>query len=166
MEINKFINSGKNLERIVYFHIKRKHLIKIPTNKILIESHIEKAKHNLKFFNKNINDNEFNDWLIVALYYALYHSALALLANKGYTSKNHTATLLFIIKNYSISKDEADLINDLYIKREDAEFYVDLKEKRHNASYDTQILFTDNTIKYYQSKVIDFLNKVEDMLKD
>ena len=119
----------------------------------------------MAFFNKNSNDHEFNDWLIVTLYYALYHSALALVTAKNYSSKNHKATLLFLIKHYPITEKEAELINDLSIKKEDAELYTALKKDRHSASYATKTLFTNEKINEYKTKIIEFMQKTEDIIK-
>ncbi len=125
---------------------------------------MEKAKHNLAFFDKNMPDSNFNDWLIVTLYYALYHSALALVVNKNYSSKNHTATLLFLIKNYPISKKEAELIEKLAITKDDAEFYTKLKNQRHFASYSTQFNLTTKIIQEYRKEVINFIQKAEEII--
>jgi uncharacterized protein (UPF0332 family) len=132
----------------------------------LVQAHIDKAKHNLKFFAKNAGDEEYNDWLIVTLYYAIYHAALALVANKGYISKSHDATILFLIKEYDISKNDAELLNDLSLNKTDAEFYTDIKEKRKQASYATNTLFRTDKIEEYRKKSIEFLNKAEDMLNN
>ena len=126
---------------------------------------MDKAKHNLKFVDKNISDEEFNDWTIIALYYAIYHASLALLAKKGYISKNHNATLIFIIKEYSISKEEALLIEELSLTKEDVELYTSLKEKRQYASYSTDMTFDTEKIKKIRVKVIEFINKVLDILE-
>ena len=81
-------------------------IVNIGDNEDLVVAHLEKAKHNLLFFEKNIGDSQFNDWLIVTLYYALYHAVLALISKKGYSSKNHTASLVFLIKHYSQLKED------------------------------------------------------------
>jgi AAA+ ATPase superfamily predicted ATPase len=62
--------------------------------KDLIEGHIQKADHNLKFAKSILDLQEFNDWAIVSTYYAIYHASLALCALKGYATKDHSATLL------------------------------------------------------------------------
>lgn len=166
MNYNIYFNNEKLLDDKIEFLISKKQLIKIEFNEKLISAHLDKSKHNLQFFNKNKDDSNFNDWLIVTLYYALYHGALALLIKKGYTSKNHTATLLFLIKNYSISIDEINLLNELLINKKDAQLYTDLKFERHNASYSTNIIFSKEKIKYYRNRVIEFIQKVEDIINN
>jgi len=165
MNINIYFKDKTKLDEDLKFFEKKQLLKKTDSNISLINAHIDKSKHNMAFFNKNSDDNEFNDWLIVTLYYALYHSALALVTSKNYTSKNHKATLLFLIKHYSITEKEAELINDLSIKKEDAELYTSLKKDRHSASYATNTLFTNEKINEYKIKVIEFIQKTEDILK-
>jgi uncharacterized protein (UPF0332 family) len=98
------------------------------------------------------------------LYYALYHCALALVANKGYKSKNHTATLLLLIKYYSLTQEEIEFIDELSINKEDTEFYATLKKERHSASYSTTHFFEDEKIKEYRVRVNNFLQKTIDIL--
>ena len=94
----------------------------------------------------------------------MYHCALALITNKNYSSKNHYATILILIKEYSITKDEARLLDDLSINKDDAELYTNLKDDRHDASYATMIRFNSETIIDYESKVLDFINKAEEII--
>jgi uncharacterized protein (UPF0332 family) len=164
MNIDKLFNNSKLLKQQYHFYIKKKQLLKIEKDNDLIDSHLEKAKHNMLFFSKNKNDSKFNDWLIVTLYYALYHSVLALIINKNYVSKNHTASLIFLIKHYSYLKNEIKLLHDLSIKKEDAELYTNLKEDRHTTSYQTNIYFSKEKINEYKIKVLDFINKTEEII--
>ena len=71
-----------------------------------------------------------------------------------------------MIKEYSISKDEANLINELSIGKSEAELYTNLKKDRHDASYSTDIKFTKEAIEFYQREVIKFLNKAEEIIEE
>jgi len=164
MNIDKLFSDKGYLEKEINFFIIKKKIKKIDKNKELVQSHIKKARHNLEFYKLNKEYHAFNDWLIVTLYYSLYHSALALITNRNYSSKNHYATILILIKEYSITKEEARLLNELSISKEDAELYTNLKADRHNASYATAIKFNQETINDYESKVIDFVNKTEELV--
>ena len=154
------------LEKELNFFIAKKQIKKIQKNDDLVQSHFQKAKHNLAFYKLNKSHTQFNDWLIVVLYYALYHCALALIIRKGYVSKNHYATIIILINEYNITKEEAELIDELSITKEDAKLYTSLKEDRHNASYMTKLKFTDIKIDSYEDKVIEFLNKTEEIIKN
>lgn len=162
----KILFENKELleEKYKYFFYK-KLLRKISKNTDLVKAHIIKAKHNLLFFDKNKEQQEFNDWLIVILYYALYHLVLALIVNKEHISKNHTASIIFLIKHYSNLEEEIEFVHELAIKKEDAEIYTQLKEERHKASYTTSKNFESDKINYYRTKVIFFLQKTEEIIE-
>ena len=164
MNIDKLFSDKKYLEEELNFFMRKEQIKTIQKNKELVTSHIKKARHNLEFYKLNKEHKKFNDWLIVTLYYSLYHSALALITNKNYSSKNHYATILILIKEYSITKNEAVLLNELSINKEDAELYTNLKTDRHDASYTTYIKFSQETIKDYEDKVLNFVNKAEEIL--
>jgi len=164
MKLSEYFKDKKLLNNRIKFYISKNQLVKIDENKELVLSYLEKAKHNLEFFDLNKAREKFNDWLIVTLYYSLYHCALALVAKKNFSSKNHTATLLFLIKKYSIKQEEAELIQELSISKDDAELYTNLKRDRHNASYSTETLFTKEKIEEYRFKVIDFMQKTEEII--
>ena len=142
--LKEYFENKEKLDLDLNFHISKRNISKADFAKNLVKAHIEKAKHNLDLTNILKDKQGFNDWIVIGLYYTLYHASLALLANKGFLSKNHTATLLFLIKNYSFNYEEIKLIEDLSITKSDAEFYTDLKKERHDASYSTNILFSDD----------------------
>ncbi len=164
MDIDQLFSGSKFLEQEIQFFINKKQIRTIEKNKELVVSHFKKARHNLEFFKINKEHQKFNDWLIVMLYYSLYHCALALITNKNYSSKNHYATILLLIKEYSITKDEAKLINELSINKEDAELYTNLKGDRHSASYATEVKFNQEIINKYEEQVLDFINKTEEII--
>ena len=164
MNIDKLFSDKAYLEKEINFFIAKKQIKKISHNPELVKSHLKKARHNLEFYKLNKEHTKFDDWLIVTLYYSLYHSALALIANKNYSSKNHYATIIILIKEYAITIDEARLLNELSINKEDAELYTNLKDDRHDASYATTIRFSQEIINGYENKVLDFINKTEELI--
>lgn len=159
---NLFLNVDE-LNKLYLSFIKKKLIYEIEYSEVLVLAHISKAEHNLKLFSKL--DSEFNDWKIIILYYSLYHCSLALILKAGFYSKNHTATLIFLIKHYSeVSSLDIKLIEDLQLKEEDAKFYTDLKLERHNASYSTSVIFDDDKIEEFKVGTINFLNKVKEII--
>ena len=54
--------------------------------KELVQGHINKADHNLRFVKTTLELKEFNDWAIVSAYYSIYHASLALCELKGYST--------------------------------------------------------------------------------
>ena len=101
-----------------------------------------------------LQTSKFNDWILISLYYSLYHTFLALVQNKGYSSKNHNATIVFILKHYvQIEINELKLLEKLYISEEDAKFYMNLKETRKKANYSTELNFENSNIDELIEKV-------------
>lgn len=160
MNIDKLFKDEKELNKQYSFHLKN-NIEKIEPNKNLVIAHLEKAKHNLLFFQKNKKNTQFNDWLITILYYSLYQTALALITHKNFKSKNHTATIIILIKHYASFENELKIMNELEIKKEDAILYTKLKKDRQDASYTANTKFTNEKIGYYKSKTIEFLNKTQ-----
>ena len=82
------------------------------------EIYARQAGHNLTFANwvserhdeipTTYEKERFDDWIITVCYYAIYHSALALLSKEGYASKNHAATLCFLIYHHFHSQKALD----------------------------------------------------------
>lgn len=81
-----------------------------------ISGHIKKAVHNfnaMEFFYKN----GFSDWSASASFYCLYHCLLALIAKKGFESRNQSCTFALIDKmidnnDISLTKEELREIYD------------------------------------------------------
>lgn len=166
MNIEKLFTNKELIDKELAFFEKKKHIKKIETNHELTQSFLLKAQHNLSFYSENKSKEQYNDWLIVILYYALYHCALALITHRSYSSKNHFATILILIKEYSISQDEAKLIDELAINKGDAELYTNLKKDRHNASYTTNMIFTKENILNYEEQVVSFIQKTKELLSE
>ena len=88
MNIKKLFLDRNYLDNQIKFFIENKQIKSIKSNPELVQSHIEKAKHNLGFFKLNKKYSEYKDWQIVSLYYSLYHASLALITHRNYSSKN------------------------------------------------------------------------------
>ena len=165
-KIKDYFQNKDLLKEELEFHISKGNLVEEKAAKNLVIAHIEKAKHNLRASDLLLANKDYSDWVVISLYYALYHSCLALLAKKGYFSKNHTATLLFIMENYSnISKEEIEMIDETLLTKSDAEFYTSLKQERHDASYVTNAIFEKDKIDLLRKNTISFINKVETILE-
>ncbi|MEX2017160.1 MAG: HEPN domain-containing protein [Candidatus Pacearchaeota archaeon] len=143
--------------------------IKIETEiKELVEGHINKADHNLKFVMKTLELKDFNDWVIVSAYYSIYHASLALCALKGYSTKDHLTTLLILIKEFyqkQLNKEEIEMVSKTTIEKEEILYYVEAKSKRTKASYSTNILFNEKEAEILQKKAISFVNKVKEIVE-
>jgi len=168
LNVEEYFKNHEKLESAYDFHIYKKNLEKERHATSLVHAHMDKAKHNLAFVNQNIKNGNFQDWSIVGLYYAVYHAALALVSRKGFISKSHNATMIFLIKNYTneFREEELRLIDELSLTKKDATFYTSLKSERQKASYSTDIMFSESKVLELQKKSIDFINKVEDIIEN
>ncbi|MFH1053527.1 MAG: hypothetical protein V1740_03875 [Candidatus Woesearchaeota archaeon] len=148
--------------------------------KNLPDSHIKKTNHNIDFVNNTMNQKKFYDWAIVGCYYAIYHASLSLLTVKGYSSKNHLATLCALIHlYYDEPKDASDNEEEIKLNREDIElvakssidkeevaYFVEAKNKRETASYGVSEEFNKNEAESLKVKTILFVNKVKEILEN
>ena len=135
--------------------------------KELVEGHISKADHNLKFVKSTLELKEFNDWAIVSAYYSIYHDSLTLCALKGYSTKDHLATLLILIKDFyqkELDKEEIEMVQKTTIEKEEVLYYIEAKAERKKASYSTKILFDEKEAEILQKKAISFVNKVKEII--
>jgi len=161
--INELISNKKLLEDTYNRYLAKALILKSKND--LSKAHLAKSSNNIDFSIFLIESDKFLDWAVVGLYYAVYHASLALLSRKGYSSKDHNATLCFLIKNFSnFSKEEIDLIDELSIDKQDIEFYAGLKEERKKASYSTSLLFDKEKVITLKDKTILLINKIRTIL--
>ncbi len=104
--------------------------------------------------------------MLVACYYAAYHAALALILSRGYSSKNHDATLCILIKEfYTIELSKEDIILLNMFDAQELLFYVESKQKREEASYSTKIKFDIQEVNNLKLKTTFFINKVQKIIE-
>lgn len=153
------------------FYLKKEAIIKEKETKFLPISHLKKAEYNFKFINF-LNDNKkFYDWIIVGCYYTIYHSALALITKKGFSSKNHLATLCALIKLYYLpnkvlSKEEIELVSRSSLEKEEVSYFAYAKEKRETASYGLSEEFNKAEAEDLLKKTVQFINKCREILEN
>ncbi len=131
-----------------------------------IQGHILKSEHNLRFVKSNI-DLQFYDWAITGCYYTCYHAALALIMTKGYSSKNHLATLCLLIKEFykkELTSEDIEIFSRL-LDYQDVLFYVETKNKREDATYSTMTKFSKQEVEGLRVKAVMFVSKIKSILK-
>lgn len=134
----------------------------------LVRGHMEKADHNLKFVKSALELREFNDWAIVSAYYSIYHASLALCALKGYSTKDHSATLLILIREFyrnGLEKYEIDTVGSTGVEKEDVLYYVETRRERKKASYSTRINFERSEAESVRHRAIKFVNRAKDIIE-
>lgn len=165
-KVSQWLSDRDQLEVSFQNYLRRRIIKRMPRSQNLVDAHIEKADHNLEFSYFLLNQDRFLDWTIVGLYYAVYHASLALLAESGFSSKDHTATLCFLIRNYSeFSEEDINLYYDRAITQEEIQFYTRLKSERQKASYSTEIVYDEEHVGNLREKAIMFVNKAKTILQ-
>jgi uncharacterized protein (UPF0332 family) len=142
--------------------------------------YLKRTDHNLTFANWIIEKHKgeipevfggdtFYDWVISIYYYAIYHAALALMSKEGYTSKNHSATLCFLIYHHyhlqnALAKEDVELIASS-LEKEDIETLGTSKELREKACYNIHESFEKKLAEQIREEAVDFANKIKELLK-
>ena len=142
-----------------------KRMKRIDPNSKLSKEHIEKAKHNLKAADFNIHGG-FSDWAVSQLYYAMYHSLLAVLFKKGFESKNHECTINTI--EYLIEKKEINLDKEdtTFIRTTEQMTQKDAKSLREEFQYGTKTEVNKILLNELIKKSKEIVEKVEVILND
>ena len=127
-------------------------------NNYTSEGHIKKADHNLIVMT-DLNKLGHKDWTIITAYYAMYHSALALLSKIGLESKDHTTTAAVLehffskhinknmIQQFNETKERKDKIEAITIKEKYINYLWKAKQARETVQYGI-------TINYRETKTI------------
>jgi len=162
-----WLEDSERVERSFNFYLNKESIKTEKETSYLSKSHLKKAESNLKFINFLEEHNSFYDWIIVGRYYTIYHCALALISKKGYSSKNHLATLCTLIKFYydSLNKEDIKLVSISSLEKKEVNYFVYAKEKRETASYGVSEESNKNEAIDLKKKTIQFLNKTREILE-
>lgn len=171
-----WIEDKKECELWLANYIKRKVLRESKDESRL---YLKKADHDMNLanwiFEKHEDDipeifgeETFYDWVIDMYYYAVYHAASALMNKEGYISKNHSATLCFLIYHHyhlqkALDREDVELIASSLDKK-DIETIGDSKALREKACYDVHELFEKKLAEHIREKAVDFINKIKILL--
>lgn len=171
---NKWVNDKQECKLWLDNYLKKKMLIKTKNE----EKHFfNKSEHNLNFASwlnekqnelKDLFDDSFYDWVISGYYYAIYHSALALVSRLNYKSKSHLATLCFITFHYfhdnKLLKEEHLEVIAGSIEKEDIESVAKSKSLRERASYNVNEIFEKQLVDSTKAEAVNFIQKVRSIL--
>jgi len=114
------------------------------------------------------SDYNSDEWVVICGYYAMYASALALIAKLGYKSKNHTATIIlleeFFIKNNLMSKDDLSLLKKAIVHKIEIGKLSEARHKREIAQYSVTKQTTKEIAESIKQDAYSFVNKVESII--
>ncbi len=149
-------------------------------NDYLSGGHIKKADHNLVVMT-DLSRLGHEDWIVISAYYAMYQSAMSLLARIGLESKDHATTVAVLEYFFGeqLSKELIGKFNELK-KRKDkieaitiGEKYIDylwkIKRERETVQYGISINYKEADIvmrnaREFVSKIKLVLNEFDDKL--
>lgn len=114
------------------------------------------------------NNYDPNEWAVITGYYAMYPSALALLAKIGFRSKNHTATLLvleeFFVKKKLLDEQVLSILKNAHFQKEELEKLSDARHKREIAQYSVTKQTTKEIAEKIRKDAYSFINKCDEIL--
>jgi len=167
-----WFENKNELENSFSFYLRKGAIAKETETENLSKSLMNRADSNLDFINFLEKNNQFYDWIIVGCYYAIYHASLSLLSRKGFSSKNHLASLCALIKfyysgteNVSLTKEDIELVSKSSLEKQEITYFAEAKEKRETASYTPSPSFTKLEAEDLKKKTIQFVNKCKEILE-
>jgi len=171
------------MKDLINFYLERGQLIKDEKVIVLSKEYLKKAKNNLITMkilseiqeNKKARDllkipSDYNsdEWVVITGYYAMYASALALIAKIGYKSKNHTTTISlleeFFIKKKLMSKEDINLLRKAILQKEEIEKLSEARHKREIAQYSVTKQTTKEIAESIKQDAYNFIKRVETIL--
>lgn len=175
-----WLESKETLNKDFKSYKMKKLIRKIDCATLLSKTHLNKAFHNLDFanftlnnqdeINKRLEDETYFDWVIVISYYAMYHSAMALLYKLGYKASTHLATICVLCKEClgkTLDKKDIEKIsNVLELSEEEIKEIGRAKERREKASYSGSVSFEKNLAEMTLGDARKFINKIADILEE
>lgn len=157
-KVKKCLDEGKNggerhqgLKRIRPSHEK-------------VQEHITKAIHNLEAIQDFYNIG-YSDWSASTAFYALYHGLLAILAQRGYESRNQSCT--FAIIGEMISNGEIKTLNHVDLKEifdkdvtNDIEHSSKILDIRERMQYSTKTILAEEEFKHLKIRTKELFDKI------
>lgn len=166
-DLKQLLENKELLDSKIEEFLAKKILFKQRQDNEEAQGHLQKAEHNLRFIHENLKLG-FLDWSITGCYYACYHAALALIITKGYSSKNHLATLCVIIKEFykkDLTKEDIEILSNM-LDYQDVLFYVESKNRREDATYSTKTRFSKQEVEQLRIKANSFVTKIKNILNE
>lgn len=148
--------------------------------KKLADSYLEKARTNLvtmelldksKAHREELEipeDYDPSEWIVISGYYAMYLSALSVLAEIGYKSRNHTATVKaleeFLVNKRMLEKHYIKILKEIKIKKDEIESLDKVKDRREIAQYSVTKETTRNVAEKTKTDAHNFVDRMERLL--
>ncbi|MBI2675715.1 MAG: HEPN domain-containing protein [Candidatus Aenigmarchaeota archaeon] len=134
------------------------------------DGHIKKADHNLVVMT-DLSSLGHEDWVVIAAYYAMYQSALAILAKIGLESKEHATTASVLeyffgehigrelIEKFNEMKVQKDRIEAITIKEEYIDNLWKAKWARETVQYGISVTYKETDVVMKNAR--EFVSKIK-----
>ena len=160
--------------------LSKKQLIKDETAKNLSSAYSKKARDNIVTMellskaakHKDIlelpKDYDSSEWVVVAAYYAMYISALSVLAKIGFRSKNHSATIKALeeslVKKKLLDRRFLESLETVKLNKEELEELRKAKDRREIAQYSVTKKTSKDLAEESKKEAHKFVDKMEELL--
>lgn len=139
-------------------------LRKIKHSADAVQGHLAKAMHNFEAMT-SFHDLQYSDWSASAAFYALYHGLLALLAQRGYESRNQSCTFALIedfitkgdIKNLSLTDLKEIFDNDVAVDLSHSNKILDIRERMQ---YSTRTTLAEEEFQILKKRTKELFDKI------
>jgi hypothetical protein len=165
------------------FYLKKEQVIRDKSIILKSGNYLSKAKKNLEILDAldKLNNNskakellkisknfDSSEWIVICGYYAMYTSALALIAKIGFRSKTHTATFA-ILEKYFVKKKILDeetylILKNAVFQKEELEKLSEARNQREIAQYSITKQTTKDISENIKKDAYSFVNKIEEIL--
>ncbi len=139
-------------------------LRKIKPDEQAANQHLEKALHNFNAIT-SFHDLHYSDWSASAAFYSLYHGLLAILAQRGYESRNQSCT--FALIEDLIAKGDIEHLGPADLKEIfDKDITADIAHSpkildvRERMQYSTRTALAEEEFKLLKARAKALLDKI------
>jgi len=167
------------MQKSLEWFIHKKLLLKDKTINNLAENYMKKSRDNIitmELLNKVADfrdtlelpdDYDSKEWVVISGYYSMYMAALGILAELGYKSRNHTATILaleaLLVNKKLLEKEYLEILGRIKIKKEEIEELNKVRDKREIAQYSITKETTKNIAEEIRNDAHKFVDRMEEL---
>jgi len=141
----------------------------------LSEGHIRKSDHNLIVMT-DLAKLRHEDWVVIVAYYAMYHSALAVLSKIGLESKDHATTVAVLeyffgkridkslLEKFSEVKEKKDKLELIRLEEKYINYLWKVKRSRETVQYGITTSYKE--IETVMSNAREFVKKIKLLIRE
>jgi uncharacterized protein (UPF0332 family) len=129
-----------------------------------VQGHLAKAMHNFAAMT-SFHDLEYSDWSASAAFYSLYHGLLAVLAQRGYESRNQSCTFALVeeliakgeIRNLGMTDLKNIFDKDVTVNLAHSSKILDIRERMQ---YSTRTALAEEEFQVLKKRTKELFDKI------